>query len=151
MTGSSIIWSLVLAVHILSITYWVGGSIYSALIVRSTVGLLDPGPRNSVLLQGYTRFFRGLYQVVPFTLLSGWALIWHEGGFKVIGWPVNAMQGLGVVMAIIFVITVQGPFMRARRAMRPQPALFDTLHQRMLLMAGLGVLTIIVAAIARGI
>ncbi|MFT8520737.1 hypothetical protein [Gluconobacter oxydans] len=150
MTGS-IIWSLVLAIHLLCMTYWVGGSIYSTLVVRSTVGLLDPGPRNSVLLQGYTRFFRGLYQVVPFSLLSGWGLIFHEGGFAAVPWSVNAMQLLGLAMAVIFILTVQGPFRRARRAMRPQPALFDTLRSRTAMMAGLGVLTILVAAMARGI
>ncbi|GBD55603.1 hypothetical protein [Gluconobacter wancherniae] len=150
MTGS-IIWSIVLAIHLLSMAYWVGGSIYSTLVVRSTLGLLDAGPRQSVQLQGYTRFFRGLWQVVPFSLLSGWALVLHEGGFGAVAWPVNLMQVLAIVMAALFVSTVYGPFRRARRALRPQAGLFDTLRHRTAMMAGLGVLTILVAAMARGL
>ncbi|QDH16211.1 hypothetical protein [Swingsia samuiensis] len=143
-----IIWSLVLAMHLLSMTYWVGGSIYSSLVVRSTVSLLDPNPKASVLLQNYTRFFKGLWQVVPFALLSGWALIFHEGGFANVNWPINLMQVIGLVMAIIFFVTARGPFLKARRALRPQVSLFNTLQKRTALMAILGVINIIVASMA---
>ncbi|KXV38714.1 hypothetical protein AD942_14225 [Gluconobacter japonicus] len=149
MTGS-IVWSLVLAIHLLCMTYWIGGSIYSALVVRSTVGLLDPGPRASVLLQNYTRFFKGLWQVVPFSLVSGWTLVIHEGGFGAVNWTINAMQLIGIAMAIVFITTARGPFLRARRALRPQPAVFDTLRNRTVLMAGLGLLNILIAAMAHG-
>jgi len=51
---------------------------------------------------------------------------------------------------VVFITTVRGPFLRARRAMRPQPAVFDTLRSRMVLMAGLGLVNILIAAMAHG-
>ncbi|MBR0559470.1 hypothetical protein [Neokomagataea anthophila] len=143
-----IIWSLVLAVHLLGIAYWVGGSLYTTLVTRSTVNLLDPTPRATVLLQSYARFFRGLWHVMGATLISGWAMIFHDGGFGAVPMAINIMQGLALIMAIIFVTTVQGPFRRARRALRPSPEMFATLRRRTAIMALCGILTIVTAAFA---
>ncbi|GBR50963.1 hypothetical protein AA106555_0391 [Neokomagataea thailandica NBRC 106555] len=143
-----IVWSLILAVHLLGITYWVGGSLYTVLVMRRSVSLLDPTPRSAVILQSYARFFRGLWHVMGTTLVSGWAMIFHDGGFGAVPLPINIMQGLALVMAIVFVTTVQGPFRRARRALRPSAELFDTLRLRTTIMAVCGILTIITAAFA---
>ncbi|MBL7235365.1 CopD family protein [Novacetimonas hansenii] len=144
----SILWSLVLAVHLLGMAAWVGGMIYAVFVLRPSLGLLDAIPRVSVHLQTLNRFFRIVWHVMPMVLVTGWLMILHEGGFAAIAWQINLMQLLGLMMALIFARIYFGPYQKARRAMRPQPAMFDSIRSQILINIGLGVLTIITASLA---
>jgi len=146
----SVIWSLVLAIHIAGMTVWVGGTTYAVLILRPSLSLLDATQRASVHLQTLNRFFRAVWHVMPMVLASGWAMLLHEGGFANTPMPVNLMQLLGVIMAGLFVSVHFGPFQKARRAIRPQPAMFDTIRTRLGIIAILGMLTILAAALNHG-
>ncbi|GAA4484296.1 CopD family protein [Gluconacetobacter asukensis] len=148
---SSILWSLVLAIHLLGMTAWVGGMVYAVFVLRPSLGLLDATQRASVHLQTLTRFFRLVWHTMPTVLVTGWLMILHEGGFATIPWQVNVMQLLGLAMAAVFARIYFGPFQKARRAIRPQPALFDTIRSLVTINIGLGVLTILSAAMARGL
>ncbi|NVN11695.1 MULTISPECIES: CopD family protein [Nguyenibacter] len=148
---SSILWSLVLAIHILGMTAWVGGMVHAVFVLRPSLGLLDATQRASVHLQTLTRFFRMVWHLMPTVLVSGWLLVLHEGGFAAVPWQVNAMQLLGLAMAALFARIYFGPFQKARRAIRPQPAIFDSIRALVLANTGLGVLTILAAAMARGL
>lgn len=143
----SIAWSLALAIHLIGSAYWVGASLYVSLVAKRAVNCLDPAPRAAVLLQWYGRLFRGLWHVMPATLISGWALVVHAGGFSNLPRPVNAMQGLGIVMAILFVTTARGPLRRAQRALRPSPNMFETLRRRVAQMALCGVVSLLMGAL----
>ncbi|GAN60770.1 membrane protein [Acetobacter cibinongensis] len=142
----SIVWSLVLALHILCIVVWIGGAVYATAILRPSLSLLDNTQRNSVHLQTLGRFFKMLTHVIPTALITGWLLILHEGGFAHVPWTTNAMQGLGVIMALLFVRIVSGPYQKARRAIRPQPATFDSIRSQILIIVAMGVLAVLVAA-----
>lgn len=147
MTGS-ILWSIVLALHILSMTYWVGGGAYAALAGRSSLALLDTAQRQNVLLQLYSRYYRGLWHVIPLSLLTGWLLAIHIGGFAALPWTVNVMQLIGIIMAAIFLSAVFGPLRAARRAIRPQPTVFATIHTRIVVMVALGAITTLCASMS---
>ncbi|MGO3518627.1 MAG: hypothetical protein ACTINM_09095, partial [Acetobacter cibinongensis] len=138
--------SLVLALHILCIVVWIGGAVYATAILRPSLSLLDNTQRNSVHLQTLGRFFKMLTHVIPTALITGWLLILHEGGFAHVPWTTNAMQGLGVIMALLFVRIVSGPYQKARRAIRPQPATFDSIRSQILIIVAMGVLAVLVAA-----
>ncbi|MFT9400444.1 hypothetical protein [Acetobacter sp.] len=142
----SIVWSLVLALHILCIVVWIGGAVYATAILRPSLSLLDNTQRNSVHLQTLGRFFKMLTHVIPTALITGWLLILHEGGFAHVPWTTNAMQGLGVIMALLFVRILTGPYQKARRAIRPQPATFDSIRSQILIIVAMGVLAVLVAA-----
>lgn len=142
----SIVWSLVLALHILCIVVWIGGAVYATTILRPSLSLLDNTQRNSVHLQTLGRFFKMLTHVIPTALITGWLLILHEGGFAHVPWTTNAMQGLGVIMALLFVRILTGPYQKARRAIRPQPATFDSIRSQILIIVAMGVLAVLVAA-----
>ncbi|AQS87077.1 hypothetical protein AA101099_0981 [Neoasaia chiangmaiensis NBRC 101099] len=144
--AGSILWSLVLALHILCIAYWVGGGAFLTLTLRNSITLLEPAARLNVQLQTYSRYCRGLRHIVPVTLLTGWALVFHVGGFAMVPWPINAMQLLGLVMTAVYLSVELGPLRAARRAIRPQPALFNTIRNRIVIMLALGALTILCAA-----
>ncbi|ATU72071.1 hypothetical protein CFR78_02480 [Komagataeibacter rhaeticus] len=144
----SIVWSLVLALHITAMATWVGGMIYAAFVLRPSLGLLDPTQRASVHLQTLNRFFRIVWHTMPMVLVTGWLLIYHDGGFAVVPWPINLMQLFGLIMAGVFARIYFGPYQTARRALRPRPGVFDSIRSLVMLNAGLGVLTIITACLA---
>ena len=144
----SIVWSLVLALHITAMATWVGGMIYAAFVLKPSLGLLDPTQRASVHLQTLNRFFRIVWHTMPMVLVTGWLLIYHDGGFAVVPWPINLMQLFGLIMAGVFARIYFGPYQAARRALRPKPGVFDSIRSLVLLNAGLGVLTIITACLA---
>ena len=144
----SIVWSLVLALHITAMATWVGGMIYAAFVLKPSLGLLDPTQRASIHLQTLNRFFRIVWHTMPTVLVTGWLLIYHDGGFAVVPWPINLMQLFGLIMAGVFARIYFGPFQKARRAIRPQQGMFDSIRSLVILNTGLGVLTIITACLA---
>lgn len=141
-----ILWGAILAAHVLSMAYWVGGGLFVTLTARSSLSLLDAAQRQNTLLQLYSRYCRILMHVAPVCLISGWIMVIHIGGFASLPWTINAMQLLGIVMLIILATIISGPLRAARRAIRPQSALFDAIRKRILLMTGLGILTCFFAA-----
>jgi len=146
----SLLWSLVLAFHIGGMTLWVGGAAYAVLVLRPSLSLLDATQRVSLHLQTLNRFFRIVWHVMPIVLASGWAMLLHDGGFANTTLPVNLMQLMGLIMAGLFISIYFGPYQRARRAIRPQPALFDTIRTRVSIVAILGLLTILAASLNHG-
>ena len=144
---SSLTWGLILALHLLCITYWVGGAIF-CLQSRRTTRLLEAQQASTVLLQTYGRFLKALCHVVPLAVLTGIALIIHAGTY--LPWPFHLMALCGVVMIGIFLSMLFGPLKAARRAIRPQPQLFTTLHRRAALMAIIGIIAIIAGALGGG-
>ena len=141
------LWSLVLTLHIISIALWVGGTFYATTILRPSLGLLDATQRNSIMLQTLARFFKGLTHAIPTTLVSGWLLILHEGGFANVPWTVNTMQAFGLILAGLFARLYFGPYQKVRRAIRPQASAFDSIRTQMLAIMALGFLAILSACL----
>ena len=101
--GGSILWGLVLSVHLLAMATWIGGAAYTVLVMRPRLGLLDNTQRNSVQLQCLTRYFRLVWHVMPLVLITGWLMLaFPLGGFNDPDWHVQAMQGIGVAIALLF-------------------------------------------------
>ena len=143
-----ILWDLVLAVHILAMTAWVGGMAYALLVLRPSLAVLSAPPdRLSLHGEAFRRFFRIVWIAMPLVLLSGWAMVAGVyGGFATLPWPVNVMQLLGLVMAVIYVVLFFGPYKR----FRTQPGVEAAASIRRLIHAnlGLGVIVIVVACFA---
>ncbi len=144
----SAVWGVVLAVHILAMATWVGGLAFILFIVPSSLGLLDGTPRISVQLQSLRRFFRLVWHIMPISLLTGWAmLVGKEGGFAHAPWYVNGMQGLAILMVIVFMWIFFGPYRRLRRAIRPQPQMLDTVRSLITTNLVLGAATVTIACL----
>ena len=81
-------------------------------------------------------------------LLSGWAMLFfREGGFANTDWHINAMQGLGILMAAVFAWVYFGAFRKARRAIRPQPAVFETIRSLVNINLLIGIAIVIIASL----
>ena len=145
---ATIVWALVLAVHLLGMALWVGGIAYALLVLRPSLSLLDATQRASVTLQSLRRLFRVIWHVMPLVLASGWAMeIGREGGFAHADWHINAMQGLALVMSGVFLWAFFGPFRKARRAIRPKPETFESIRSLLGSMLVLGALIVVVASL----
>ncbi|QDH12969.2 hypothetical protein E3E12_00740 [Formicincola oecophyllae] len=138
----NLIWAAMLTLHVLCISYWVGGAVYCMQLPRITRAL-EAVPAQAVQLQGYGRFLRGLWHVAPLALFSGAGLVglMMYRGLN-LDWPYHVMGALGVLMFILFVMTAMGPYRAARRAMRPQPASFKAMRRFAVLTVLLGALAI---------
>ena len=145
---TSPLWGLVLAAHLLSWATWLGGIAYALFVLRPSLGLLDATQRNSVQLQTLRRFFRLVWHVMPLVLVTGWLMLaFPLGGFNNPDWHVQTMQALGVLMALLFAYAFFGPFRKARRALRPQPATFDSIRSLLGVNLVLGAVVVVVASL----
>ncbi len=147
-TTDPALWGAVLALHLLGMAIWMGGSTYALFVLRPSLALLDTTQRNSVQLQTLKRFFLLVWYAMPVMLVSGWAMeAVPMGGFGNPDWHIQAMQGLAVVMAAVYLFTFFGPYRRARRAMRPQPATFDRIRSLVTLNLFLGAIVVVIASL----
>ena len=100
-----------LAIHVLSAVVWVGGMFFALLVLRPAAGALEPAVRLSLWRRVFARFFPAVGVAVLALLATGHAMILIElGGFGAIGLPVHLMQGTGVLMALIYLVLLLGPY-----------------------------------------
>lgn len=96
--------SLAVALHLLAAVIWVGGMLTMLLVVRPTaVSLLEPPLRLAFLAQALGRFFPWVWVALITLLASGyWMLFAVFGGMAAAGLHIHLMQGLGLLMAALF-------------------------------------------------
>jgi uncharacterized membrane protein len=105
--------------HVLCALVWVGGMVFSLMVLRPAAHATLEGPQRLALMGAvFGRFFRLLWHVVPILLLSGWAMLfgWYWG-FGASVWHVHLMHTTGLVMAAIFVFVALVPLRRMRAAL----------------------------------
>jgi len=95
---------LMLTAHILSSVIWVGGMFFAYVCLRPSVPAIEPAvERLKLWVRVFSKFFPWVWLCILGLLGSGYWLIFMEfGGFKSIGLHIHIMQGLGLVMALIF-------------------------------------------------
>ncbi len=145
-------WSLtaLLAVHVLSAVAWVGGMFYALVVLRPALGVLDNSVRLQVHMLTLKRFFLVVWHAMPLMLLTGWGMIGLAGwGMGHLPWYVNAMQGLALVMAAVFLFTFFGPYRRLRRAIRPGPEILGRIRTLVTANLVLGVVVIVIATVGQ--
>ena len=107
-----------LAIHVLSAVVWVGGMFFALLVLRPAAGALEPAVRLPLWRRVFARFFPAVGVAVLALLATGHAMILVElGGFGAIGLSVHLMQGTGVLMAVIYLVLLLGPYRAFLRAL----------------------------------
>jgi len=116
--------TLALTLHIFAAVVWVGGMFFALLVLRPASGLLEPGPRLQLWAGVLGRFFTWVIAAIALLLVSGYALIFGVyAGFRGIGLHVHIMQGLGIIMMLLFFHLYFAPWRRFRAALaRRDPA-----------------------------
>ena len=141
-----LLWGVVLALHLLGVVAWVGGMLFTLAILRPSLMLLDSPQRLAVHTETLRRFLRMVLHVMPVVLLSGWAMLFgFYNGFSEGSWTIQTMHLLGLLMAGVFLLIYFGPWKAMRRTGGPE--LLHSIRHLVTLNLGLGLLTIVVAAL----
>lgn len=100
-----------LMAHLVAVVVWVGGMFFAYMVMRPTVvEQLEGPPRLRFFLQAFTRFFRWVFLSVLLVLVSGYAMIGMAGGMRELAVHIHAMQGLGLLMTLLFLYLYFLPF-----------------------------------------
>ena len=145
--------SLSLILHVLAAVVWVGGMFFAHQVLRPAAASLEPGPRLTLWSHVLGRFFAWVFAAIILLLLTGYALVFgFFAGFRGVGLHVHLMQGIGIVMMLLFLHLYFAPWRRFRAAVARQNWAEGGLHLgqiRTIVTINL-VLGIIVVAIASG-
>jgi uncharacterized membrane protein len=109
--------TLALALHSLSAVVWVGGMFFALLALRPATAPLEPGPRLALWSRVLERFFTWVMAAIVLLLASGYGMIFGVyAGFRGIGLHINIMQGIGIIMMLLFFHLYFAPWRRFRAA-----------------------------------
>ena len=147
--------ALLLAIHIVSVVFWVGGMAFAYTILRPSAGPLEAPVRLALWARVFARFLPWVGVSALALLVTGFAMIFMLfGGMASVPLYVNLMMGLGIVMMLIYLHLVFAPYKRLRAAVERGafPEAGKALHQiRMLVGINLviGIVTVIVGGTGR--
>jgi uncharacterized membrane protein len=142
------IWGWVAAVHALCAVIWVGGMFFAYVVLRPSMAVLEPVQRIALHTQVFRRFFLVVWHAMPLILLSGFAVLFGSyGGFANVGWNINVMMLLGLIMSAVFLLIVFGPYARFRRTTdrATAAACIDRIRKLIGVNLVLGIVTVVVA------
>jgi uncharacterized membrane protein len=113
--------SVLLILHALSAVVWVGGMFFAHQVLRPAAGALEPGPRLTLWSRVLGRFFAWVFAAIALLLLTGYAMVFGVyAGFDGVGVYVHVMQGIGIVMMLLFFHLYFAPWRRFRAAVARQ-------------------------------
>jgi uncharacterized membrane protein len=103
--------------HAVSAVVWVGGMFFAHQVLRPAAAALDPGPRLLLWSRVLGRFFAWVIASIVLLLASGYVLVFAVfGGFAGVGLHVHLMQGIGILMMLLFLHLYFAPWRRFRMA-----------------------------------
>lgn len=144
-----------LAIHLLAAIFWVGGMAFAYWVLRPAAGPLEPALRLPLWRRVFATFLPWVGVGVALLLGSGYAMMAvHFGGPASAPAYVNVMQGLGLLMVLLYLHLVFGPWRRFRLALdqNKQPEAARSLEQIRMIVAinlALGVATVVVGGTGR--
>ncbi|AGU47260.1 putative transmembrane protein [Variovorax paradoxus B4] len=146
---------ILLLIHLLAAAFWVGGMATLHFAVRpAAVATLEPPLRLRTMAAALRRFFVGVDAAVTLLFVTGVAMILLAGGFRAVHWRVEAMMGIAIVMAGIYVYIRASVFRALRRAVEESAwpvaaARLNTVRLLVTVNLALGVAVFAVATVGR--
>jgi uncharacterized membrane protein len=144
-----------LIAHVWAAVVWVGGMFFALLALRPATAPLEPTARLDLWSRVLARFFAWVFAAIVLLLASGYGMIFGVfGGFAGAGLHIHIMQGIGIVMVLLFLHLYFAPWRRFRAAVarRDNPQAARQLNQiRWIVTANLvlGFLTVAVGSSGR--
>jgi uncharacterized membrane protein len=109
---------LALGLHVLAAVVWVGGMFFAHQVLRPSAAPLDPALRLPLWERVFSRFFPRVWITILLLLVTGYGMVFYGfGGFAGVGRHVHLMQGIGIVMILIFAHLFFAPWKRFRGAL----------------------------------
>jgi uncharacterized membrane protein len=153
--GTVALATIALILHAIAAAVWVGGMFFALLALRPATAPLEPGPRLELWARVLGRFFKWVIAAIVLLLASGYGMIFGVySGFRGVGLHIHIMQGIGIVMMLLFFHLYFAPWRRfeAAVAQRDYPGAARQLNQiRWIVVANLvlGLVTVAVGSSGR--
>jgi uncharacterized membrane protein len=147
--------ALLIALHVLAAGVWVGGMFFAYIVLRPSAGPLPLEARLKLWHRVFHRFFPWVWASVVLLLVSGYGMIFlYLGGFAGAGLYIHIMQGVGIVMMLLFLHLFFAPWRRFSAAVErdafPEAAIqLGQIRRIVAVNLVLGFATIIVGASGR--
>ncbi len=104
--------------HVLAAIVWVGGMFFAYMVLRPSLGVLEPPQRPALWNTVFPRFFAWVWAAVIVLPATGYAMVFAGfGGFADAGLHVHVMHVIGCVMIALFVFLYLAPFRRFQKAL----------------------------------
>jgi len=144
--------SIVFTLHLLSAVVWVGGMFFAYMALRPVAAsVLEPPARLTLWAGVFSKFFPWVWMSILLLMGTGYWMVFNIfNGFSGLPIYIHVMNGLGMVMILIYLHVFFAPFRRLKQAVATQdwPAGGSKLAQiRLLIGLNLivGISTIIIA------
>jgi len=139
------------AVHVLGAVLWVGGMFFAYAVLRPSLQVLDPAQRMSLHAQVFKRFFLVVWHAMPLLILTGFIMLFgYYGGMAHVDWNIHvhaaARTGDGSSVSGDRVRPYRTFTRTADRAAMAAAA--DSIRKLIGLNLGLGIITVVVAALS---
>jgi len=110
--------SILIPIHTLAAVIWVGGMFFAYMALRPAAAeVLEPAQRTMLWCHTLSVFFRWVWLCVVALLVTGYTMIGSFlGGMAAVGWHIHAMQGLGLLMMLMFLHIYFAPYRRLKKA-----------------------------------
>ena len=144
-----------IALHVLAAVFWVGGMAFAYMVLRPSAGPLEPPVRLALWRRVFERFLPWVGLSIIVLLATGYGMIFVVfGSFASAPLYVHVMQGLGIVMMLLYLHLYFAPWPRFRTAVDQGtlPEAARRLNQIRLIVAinlVLGIITSMVGASGR--
>ena len=110
---------LLLAAHILGALFWVGGMAFAYTMLRPAAAPLEGPVRLTLWRDVFKRFLPWVAVSIVALLVSGYAMLFMVyGGFARAPLFIHIMQGLGILMMLIYLHLYFAPWRRLQKLVR---------------------------------
>ena len=121
MADKTAIATVSLILHTLSAVVWVGGMFFAHQVLRPAAVMLEPGARLTLWSRVLGRFFAWVFAAIVLLLLTGYTMVFGVySGFGDVGLHIHLMQGIGILMMLLFLHLYFAPWRRFRTAVARQ-------------------------------
>jgi uncharacterized membrane protein len=137
------------ALHLLCAVVWVGGMFFAYVVLRPSMIAIEPPQRMLLHTRVFKTFFLVVWHAMPLILLTGFAMVGLRWDMAIAPWQLNAMMGLGLLMAAVFLALFFGPYRQFRRTTdrNRMASRLDAIRKLIGINLVLGLLTVIVAGL----
>lgn len=110
---------IAITLHVLAAVVWVGGMFFAYMALRpAAAAVLEPPQRLPLWSKTLARFFLWVWVVIIALPVTGyWMILLVFGGFENVGLHIHIMQGLGIVMILIYLHVYFAPYRRLNQAL----------------------------------
>jgi uncharacterized membrane protein len=143
------VYACVKALHLLCAVLWVGGMFFAYVVLRPSMAAIEAPQRMLLHTRVFKSFFLVIWHAMPLILLTGGAMLALQWDMATAPWQIQAMMGLGLLMAAIFLALFFGPYRQFRRTIdrTRMASSLDTIRKLIGVNLVLGLITVIVAGL----